>query len=133
MKPEAAAHLVRAETDLAEARTLSVIPLAKLAARSAYYAAFHAAEAMIAEHTGRVAKTHRGVHVAFSRIIRDLTGADPTMPRVLVDGYRFKELADYGTDPTRVITDAEARAMIDDATRFVARVAELLATSSPSA
>ena len=124
---------MRAETDLAEARTLSAIPLAKLAARSAYYAAFHAAEAMIAVHTGRVAKTHRGVHVAFSRIIHDLTGADPAMPRVLIDGYRFKELADDGTDPTRTVTVGEARAIIDDATRFVARVAELLARPSSEA
>ena len=88
---------------------------------------------MIAEHAGRIAKTHRGVHVAFSRIIHDLTGADPAMPRVLVDGYRFEALADYGTDPTRIITDAEARAMIDDATRFVARVADLLARPAAEA
>ncbi len=73
------------------------------------------------------------MHVAFSRIIHELTGADPALPRVLVDGYRFKELADYGTDPTRVITSLEARTMIDDATRFVARVTELLARPLPGA
>ena len=131
MKSEAAAHLAKAGTDLDDARIFIKLPHARAAARSAYYATFHAAEALVTEHTGKAAKTHRGLHVAFSRFTRDLSGEDRALPRVLMDGYRFKELADYGTDPTRVITGAEAQSMIDDATRFVARIAELL-SASPS-
>ena len=37
-----------------------------VAAREAYYAAFHAAEAYIFEHTGKVATTHRGVRNEFT-------------------------------------------------------------------
>ncbi|HEX3522373.1 MAG TPA: hypothetical protein VHT52_09830 [Stellaceae bacterium] len=37
------------------------------AGRNAYLAAFHAAQALIAERTGKEAKTHKGVHAQFAR------------------------------------------------------------------
>ncbi len=40
---------------------VAALPLPRLAARSAYLAAFHAAEALIIEETGKVAQTHAGV------------------------------------------------------------------------
>lgn len=130
MTPEAAAHLARASAGLDEARSAADIPpLVRIAARSAYRAAFHAAEALIIARTGRVAKTHAGVHSEFARLTRDLPEADGELRRILGRGYSYKELADYDVDPTRVVTDADAASMIADATRFVARVAELLAAA----
>ena len=131
MTLEAAASLVRARRDLDEARTLAALKLNRLASRSAYNAAFHAAEAVILKRAGRSAKTHRGVHSEFSRLTRDGAPSDREIWRVLPDGYRYKEMADYSTDPAADISDEATSQLIADATRFVARVAELLATTSP--
>lgn len=87
----------------------------------------HAAEALLIARIGKVAKTHAGVHAEFARLTRDLPASDGELRRILGRGYAFKELADYGTDPTRVVTDDDASALIADAARFVDRVAELLA------
>ena len=133
MTPEAAAHLARAKEGLDEARMVAALPLARLAARSAYHAAFHAAEALLIARAGKVAKTHAGVQAEFARPTRDLPASDGELRRMLGRGYAFKELADYGTDPTRVVTGEDASALIADATRFVARIAELLAASPPDA
>ena len=43
MTPEAADYLSKARDDLNDARKVAAIGLAKMAARAAYYAAFHAA------------------------------------------------------------------------------------------
>jgi len=94
--------------------------------------AFHAADAFIVDRTGNIAKTHRGVHSEFARLIKDRAEDDRRLGRVLADGYRYKELAGYSADSEAVITDRDAAGMIDAAPRFVARVAELLA-ASPSA
>ena len=50
MTPEAQRSLEKADNCLTTA------------GRNAYLAAFHAARALIFERTGKVAKTHRGVH-----------------------------------------------------------------------
>lgn len=131
MTPEAEASLARARIDLDEARMIAALPLARAAARSAYYAAFHAAEAFIVDRTGKIAKTHRGVHSEFARLIKDRVEDDRSLGRTLPDGYRYKELADYSVDPDAVITDRDAAEMIEAATRFVARVTELL-TAPPA-
>jgi uncharacterized protein (UPF0332 family) len=47
MTPEAGDYLEKARDHLDEARKIAAIGLAKAAARSAYYAAFHAAQAFI--------------------------------------------------------------------------------------
>jgi uncharacterized protein (UPF0332 family) len=46
------------------------------AGRAAYLAAFHAAEALIFERTGKVPKTHKGVNIEFLRLTKD----DPRFP-----------------------------------------------------
>jgi uncharacterized protein (UPF0332 family) len=88
------------------------IHLAKVAARSAYYAAFHAAEALIVERTGRVAKTHSGVRTEFARLLKDTLGSERAMLTFLARGA--------------VVTDEEANDAIDNAARFLERVAALL-------
>ena len=65
MREEATLYLERARWHLANARTIAAVGIPEVAAREAYYAAFHAAEAYIFELTGKIAKTHKGVHGEF--------------------------------------------------------------------
>jgi uncharacterized protein (UPF0332 family) len=101
MKPEARHYLARARQDLSDARQIIAIALANVAARSAYYAGFHAAEAFIFEKTGRVAKTHRGVRTEFARLTKDDPRVAKTMTEFLAQANRYKEIGDYGVDPTK--------------------------------
>jgi uncharacterized protein (UPF0332 family) len=71
MTREAASYLAKAWEDLSDARQIAGISLAMVAARSAYYAAFHAAEALIVERTGKIAKSHSGVRSEFARLAKD--------------------------------------------------------------
>ena len=100
MTPEAEASLARARIDLDEARMIAALPLARAAARSAYYAAFHAAEAFIVGRTGKIAKTHRGVHSEFARLIKDRAKDDRRLGRVLADGYRTRSWQTIRSTPT---------------------------------
>lgn len=50
MTPEAENYLIKARDDLKDARKIVAIGLSTVAARTAYYAAFHAAEAFIIDH-----------------------------------------------------------------------------------
>jgi uncharacterized protein (UPF0332 family) len=79
MKPEAADLLGRAREDLDDARKIAEIGLVKVAARCAYYAAFHAAEALIVEAAGKIVKTHTGVRAEFARLAK----ATPQIDRSL--------------------------------------------------
>jgi len=94
--PEAKEHFDKARQCLIRARTILDAGVGEDAGRNAYLAAFHAAQALIAERTGKDAKTHRGVHTQFARLTRH----EPRLGR--------------------------ARAAIDTAEQFVARVAEVL-------
>jgi uncharacterized protein (UPF0332 family) len=76
MTPEAKNYLDKASDDLADARKIAALPLPKVAARTAYYAMFHAAEAFIVERTGKIAKTHSGVRSEFARLLKDAPDAE---------------------------------------------------------
>jgi uncharacterized protein (UPF0332 family) len=80
MKAETADYLAKARTTLADAHKIAAIPLPNIAAREAYLAVLHASEAYIFEHTGKAAKSHRGVIREFNR----LTRAKPRIGRDLV-------------------------------------------------
>jgi uncharacterized protein (UPF0332 family) len=57
--PEAEEHLDKAREALSKARgLLDVMHYSDEAARAAYLAGFHAAQALISERTGRIAKSH---------------------------------------------------------------------------
>lgn len=133
MIPDVERSLWRARADLDDARKIAALPIARVAARLAYSAAFHAAEAFIAARTGRIAKTHAGVRSEFNRLIKGEVGDPRDLGRVLKDGYRFKEMVDYWVDPENVISDQDAAAMITAAQRFIDRVAALLSTPYPGA
>ena len=127
MTPEAADYLEKARNDLADARKIASLPLAKVAARSAYYAAFHAAEAFIIERTGKVAKTHSGVRAEFARLLKEVPGSERALLTFLAQAYKYKEISDYGVGPGAVVTEDEAKDAIGNATRFIDRVTALLA------
>src|SRR5947208_12942805 len=53
------------------ARTILAAGVGEAAGRNAYLATFHAAQSLIAERTGKDAKTHKGVHAQFARLTRN--------------------------------------------------------------
>ena len=126
MKPESQAYLDKARQALAHARAILAIDLGEDAGRAAYLAALHAAQALIFQRTGRVAKTHRGVHGQFLRLVAEETRVDIGLRRFLSEGYRLKAIADYEVGPEAIVPLQEAASAIEIAARFVASVVELL-------
>ena len=96
MTPEAKYYLIKARDDLKDARKIVAIGLSTVAARTAYYAAFHAAEAFIIDRTGKVVKTHSGVRSEFARLAKDTPGIDLKFTIFLAKAYMYKEIGDYG-------------------------------------
>ena len=126
MTPESRAYLDKARQSLTHARAILQIDLGEDAGRAAYLAALHAAQALIFERTGRVAKTHRGVHGQFLKLLSAERSVDVELRRFLSEGYRLKSTADYEVGPDAIVPLEEAAAAIETAARFVATVAELL-------
>jgi uncharacterized protein (UPF0332 family) len=91
-----------------------------------YLAAFHAAQALIAERTGKDTKTHKGVHTKFARLTRNEPRLDRELRQFLAQAYDIKSIADYGLGPETEVPIDRAGAAIDTAEQFVNRVAELL-------
>jgi uncharacterized protein (UPF0332 family) len=69
--PQAAGFLEKAQKLLTEADVMLSVKLNEAAGRTAYLAAFHAAQAFIFEHLGKVLKTHNGVQAEFLRLTKD--------------------------------------------------------------
>ncbi len=129
MKPESADYLDKARRCLANAKTIAAAAVADVAAREAYLAAYHAAEAYIFEHVGKAAKTHRGVRSQFSRMAQQEPAIDRALLRFLAEGYHFKSIADYGIGPAiGAISGQDAAAAIDMAGQFIDTVSRLLAS-----
>jgi uncharacterized protein (UPF0332 family) len=68
LTPEAGYFLAKAGRLLLDAEVMLEAKLYDSAGRTAYLAAFHAAQALITERTGRSVKTHRGVHAQLHRL-----------------------------------------------------------------
>lgn len=126
MTPEAGDYLAKAREELAEAGAIMGIGLAKAAARGAYYAAFHASEALLVARTGRIAKTHTGVRAALAQLLRGPPPSDRDLLTFLTRAYKYKEIGDYGVGPGIAITIGDAEALLAGADRFIARVTALL-------
>ena len=110
MRPEAADYLEKARGFLNKARDwLEAVHYGDETARTAYLAAFHAAQALLFERTGRVVKTHRGVRTAFARLAEEDSRLDKTLTRFLARGYQQKEIVDYAIGPQSFISETEAR------------------------
>lgn len=139
MKPETTSHLNRATVFLAKANidiTISIQQpiMAEDAARNAYYAAFHAAKALIFERTGRTHKSHGGVHAGFNQLSRTEPDIDHSMRTFLSIAYDFKRLSDYDIGQAGQVPPSIAADAVKEAERFVAVVRQLLTPpSTPSA
>ncbi|HJS85561.1 MAG TPA: HEPN domain-containing protein, partial [Acetobacteraceae bacterium] len=70
MTPQAARFLKKAEKLLAEADTMLKVGLNDPAGRTAYLAAYHAAQAFLFERLQKVLKTHSGVQSEFLRLTK---------------------------------------------------------------
>ena len=127
MKPETADYLGKARHCLANAKTIAAAGVSDVAAREAYLAAYHAAEAYIFERAGRVVKTHRGMRSQFIALARLEPVIDRGLLAFLAEGYQFKAIADYGVGAAiGAISAADAGSAIDTATRFIDIVVRLL-------
>jgi uncharacterized protein (UPF0332 family) len=127
MKPETADYPGKARATLADAAKIATLPLPHVAAREAYLAVFHAAEAYIFEHTGKATKTHRGVRSEFTRLAR----REPRIGRDLVTflgaAYQFKTIADYSVGSAAMpISVEQATAALSTARRFIDAISEVL-------
>ena len=132
MKPETAAHLGKAERCLANGRAELVAAdaepgLTDDAARNAYYAAFHAAKALLFERTGMTQKRHGGVHTEFHKLASAEPSIDAELLGFLTRAYDFKRIADYDIGPVGQISRARAGNAVKVAERFVGVIRALVA------
>lgn len=96
------------------------INLTEASARTAYLAAFHAAQAFISEHTGKSVKTHKGVHSELQRLTKDDIGFTPGLRAFLPRNYNLKSIADYEIGPDANVSLERATMALGQAKRFVA-------------
>jgi uncharacterized protein (UPF0332 family) len=122
LTPTAADYLDKARNDLDESLQIQAIGLVAVTARSAYFAAFHAAEPLIFERSGKIAKTHSGVRAEFSRLMKGANEEARVWQSFLAKAYKYKEISDYGVCRAAVVTLIEAQEALESATRFVAWV-----------
>nr|WP_294546945.1 HEPN domain-containing protein [uncultured Rhodopila sp.] len=125
MTPEAERYLLKAREFLVKAReVLEHWP--DEAGRASYLAAFHAAQALIFERTGTVAKTHSGVRAQFGKLVKEDPDCGAELRSFLGRAYNLKATADYETGPGAEIAPERAALAITTASRFVSYVAGLL-------
>lgn len=126
MKPESAAYLAKAHECLDAATKIAAAGLPQVAAKEAYLAAYHAAQALVFERTGQVVKSHSGMRSVFARLAREETRIDRALTSFLARAYKFKEVADYAVGPQAAVTTEEARELTASAGRFIEAIAALL-------
>jgi len=125
--PETREHLEKAREYLVKARgLLDVLHYHDEAGRAAYLAGFHAAQALISERTGKVAKTHEGVNRQFNLLTKGDPRVDTELRRFLPQSYNLKALADYEAGPSSSIPVERVEAAMAVAMRFVGCVEMLL-------
>jgi uncharacterized protein (UPF0332 family) len=124
--PEAASYLEKARDPLEQANAMLGIALNEAAGRTAYLAGFHAAQALVFERTGRVAKSHNGVHTEFLRLTQDDRHLEPELRAFLSQAYNLKAVADYETGSAAKVSANRASAAVATSGRFVAKLAELI-------
>ena len=120
MTDEARMFLAKAAKLLNEADTMLSVNLNEAAGRSAYLAAFHARQALLFQHLGKVLKTHAGVHAEFLRLTRNDSRLDPDLRVFLSRSHNLKAIADYEIEPEVGLTPTRAAEAIATGRRFVA-------------
>jgi uncharacterized protein (UPF0332 family) len=126
LTPETSLFLAKARRLLGEADGMLSIHYNEAAGRTAYLAGYNAAQALISERTGRVAKTHKGVNTEFHRLVHGDTRFDDRLRNFLGSTYNLKAIADYETGPGSDVLPERATQAIVEAKQFVAKVAAIL-------
>jgi uncharacterized protein (UPF0332 family) len=118
--PEAREHFAKGRQCLTRGRTILAAGVGEDAGRNAYLAAFHAAQALIAERTGKDAKTHKGVDAQFARLTRNEPRLSLELRRqFLAQAYDIKSIADCGLGHDTDVPLDRAGAAIETAEQFV--------------
>jgi uncharacterized protein (UPF0332 family) len=94
------------------------------AARMAYMACFHAAQAALTDLRGDAPKTHRGLRSQFAKLASETDGLGKDMGRFLARAYQSKQRADYEYEMP--IATEQARSVIEGAKDFIARIEAVL-------
>ena len=123
MTETAIAFFAKSDLALRAARTLLDAGESEGCINRAYYAAYHAASAVLAE-VGETLKTHKGTHNRFwVRFVE--TGYIPReVADVLSYGWRMREKADY--DVFSVFDITAAANLVDDVEAFVRTTKQLV-------
>ena len=107
------------------AEKVASIPLPSVAAREAYTACLHAANAYVFERTGDVPRTHKGLHLRFRELCLRLGEIDIIHADFLQQAYRLKENNDYGD--RSAVTPESLPGIIASARALIAAVEAALA------
>jgi uncharacterized protein (UPF0332 family) len=126
MKPQAAAYLLKANQSLDKARRVLAINIPDEAGRHAYYAQFHAAQALIFERTDKISKSHKGVSIQFHKLSKTDPAIGSDLAKDLSATYHFKEAADYEIGAAALVSVADADSAIVTAERFVTIIRDIL-------
>jgi uncharacterized protein (UPF0332 family) len=116
---ETSLYLEKARWHLASARTIAAQNIPEIAAREAYYGAFHAAQAYLFECSGKIAKTHTGVHGEFSRLAKDDPHIDKSLLPFLGQAYDYKSISDYEVGPLAQVYIDDALDVLERAEAFI--------------
>jgi uncharacterized protein (UPF0332 family) len=130
--PQAERFLQNANDHLGRARVMVGDGLNYDAGRAAYLAAFHAAQALIFERTGKVFKSHKGVNIEFLRLTKDDARFPAEQRGFLSRAYDFKAVADYDTGPIAEVSYQEAVDALEAARKFVATARHVLTAPAPT-
>jgi uncharacterized protein (UPF0332 family) len=126
VKGQTAAFLEKSWELLDEAEAIMSIDRHEAAARTAYLAGFHAAQALIFETSSRIYKSHGGVNGEFARLVKNDPRVDDQIRAFLGRTYDLKAIADYETGPGSHISAERAREAIDNAKRFVETITGMI-------
>jgi uncharacterized protein (UPF0332 family) len=99
VKEQSSAYLGKARELLVQAAAILRMGLNEPAGRTAYLAGFHAAQALIFETSGRIYKSHSGVHGEFARLVKDDPRVDDQLRAFLGRAHGLRAIADYETGP----------------------------------
>lgn len=111
-------YLERADQALQQAQDNLKLSYYEVATSRAYYAMFYAASALLVSR-GISRSKHSGVHSAFGQYFVKPGLIEPEYSRLLVNAFNVRLDGDYGMQP--VISRAQAKDILGDAQRFVAR------------
>ena len=117
MNPKVWLLLARAREDVEFAEDILHTANAWRAAHDAYYAMFHAAEALLLS-LGITTSSHGETHGAFGQHFAKTRVLDPKFHRYLIDAFNARITADY--DATVTLPKEDAEVLVAQAREFVA-------------